>query len=109
MHQFSHRLLFPALDCVTGYARGNGAKMVHGQITDFTFSPIGSGSRDAKVLGERGRAATVDGAIGSEIHWSHINDFELHTRARSAPEFRFFFSARGDRSGMLCCTFGKYN
>jgi hypothetical protein len=29
--------------------------MVHGQITDFTFSPIGPRSRDAKVLGERGR------------------------------------------------------
>jgi hypothetical protein len=30
--------------------------MAHGQITDFTFSPIGFRDRDAKVFGERGRA-----------------------------------------------------
>jgi hypothetical protein len=50
--------------------------MVHGQITDFTFSPIGPGSHDVKVLGERGRGPTVDGVIGPEIHWSHTYDLK---------------------------------
>jgi hypothetical protein len=81
--------------------------MVHGQITDFTFSPIGPRSRDAKVLGERG--------LGRHRGWCHwfrnplepYHDFEIIRGVEALLNSLSFLAPPGSDWDALLSHFAK--